>query len=330
MSYDEDQVCEILQGSPDIEEVLFVNHSTNVYVKFRHTSSIFQIVKHNLQSPLIIDGQLIHMCYIAKLPLDLNAKSKIVLVTLFEENVEINALNVAKLFAEFGKINKVIVFKKKNYQAFLEFDKPDDASFFHQAVNNTSFKGLFFVKIQFTQKKALVIKENSLFEHDFTRHTSLPCEFPKVDITVNVIQNQINFNQFPSNENEPYYANTPAKPQVYQNLPFMTDASSQPFSHSQPKMLYSQPTFPLRVTNLFPQATHKGLFNLFSLYGNIEKISIDAHGKTAMVYFFSELDQVTSLYYLNGILLQSHLLQIEACKDHFECEYNKDKQFTTP
>ncbi len=70
------------------------------------------------------------MCFVNKLPLDLNPTSRIVLITVYNEKIEINVKSVYEIFKEFGMIRKIIIFKKKNFQIFVEFDSADDAFFF--------------------------------------------------------------------------------------------------------------------------------------------------------------------------------------------------------
>ena len=55
------------------------------------------------------------LSYVNKLPLDLNSASKIVLITLYQETVHINVSKMHEIFKEFGEINKIVIFKKKNY-----------------------------------------------------------------------------------------------------------------------------------------------------------------------------------------------------------------------
>lgn len=42
---------------------------------------------------------------------------------------------------------KIVMFKKKNYQAFIEFDTSQEARNFKQNLHNRNFRGMFFLKI---------------------------------------------------------------------------------------------------------------------------------------------------------------------------------------
>lgn len=156
---------------PDVNsaiDVLIVSHSNNVYVKFANRQEIKNIlIKHTTQ-PFRKDGKKLDLCFVTKMPLDLNKTSKIVLVTLYNEKLDINVQTIYSIFGEFGKILKIIIFKRKNYQVLVEFEYSDDAQRFKSSLHDVNYKGLFFLKIQFTSKKELVVNNNNLYEFDFT------------------------------------------------------------------------------------------------------------------------------------------------------------------
>lgn len=68
----------------------------------------------------------------------------------------------------------------------------------------------------------------------------------------------------------------------------------------------------IKVTNISPEVKHKSLFNLFSLYGNIEKISLDETNNTAFVFYLTEFEQVTALHCLPDMPLFGRSIQLEA------------------
>ena len=104
-----------------------------------------------------------------------------------------NAFTVYETFRKFGQMNKVVVFKKKNYQVFIEFEHTQDALDFKNSLHNKNYQGYFFLKIQFTLKKSLIIKNPSLMENDFQQNkfSRPPCQ---IDFTFNFTSNKININ----------------------------------------------------------------------------------------------------------------------------------------
>ena len=163
-----ESVKELFKEKTSLSEVIVVKNSNNIYIKFSNPAELAQILSESETKPIMLNGEELRMCSVHKLPLDLNEKSNIVLTTFYNEKVEVNAHSIFEVFTEFGRIVKIIVFKKKNFQALIQFESANDAFFFKQALHNVNFKGLFFLKIQFTRKNELVINDNNIYEFDFT------------------------------------------------------------------------------------------------------------------------------------------------------------------
>ena len=157
-----------------LEKVVRVENSSSVYLKFSSLEEIKKIMKQHLVAPFYIGSKKLNLCLVNKLPLDLNGKSRIVLVTIYNEKIKVNVFTFYHLFTSYGEIRKIIIFKKKNYQVFIEFECAEKAHLFKQALHNVNYKNYFFIKIQFTQKKELIVNQNSLFEYDFAGTPKTP------------------------------------------------------------------------------------------------------------------------------------------------------------
>lgn len=109
-------------------------------------------------------------------------------------------------------------------QAFIEFSNHEEAKLLRSKYHNKKLKDLFHLKINFTQKNHLRIKQNSKYERHFSGSNklknlfSMSCESLKDD------QNQ---------------------------------------------------EYVIKIRKLDSEVKHKAIFNLFSIYGVILKISID-------------------------------------------------------
>lgn len=60
-------------------------------------------------------------------------------MTVYQEKVEVNAFTVYEIFSKFGQMNKIVVFKKKNFQVFIEFEYTQDAFNFKQVLHNKNY-----------------------------------------------------------------------------------------------------------------------------------------------------------------------------------------------
>lgn len=74
-----------------------------------------------------------------------------------------------------------------------------------------------------------------------------------------------------------------------------------PFSEFQSYLENQKPgLYPLLVRNISQKVKHKMLFNLFSLYGNIDKIFVESSKLEAVVYYETEFNQIMATHYLDG------------------------------
>ena len=359
---DEDIVRGLFSTCKSLKEILIVKNSNNVYVRFSEVQEINQLVDRSEADGFNVNGKKLKMCMVNKLPLDLNEKSKIVLTTVYNEKIEINVHSVYDIFKEFGAIRKIIIFKKKNYQVFIEFESADDAFFFKQALHNINYKGFFFLKIQFTQKKELIVNGNNLYEFDFNAsknklpplllsHSkstivglrtpdaqrpifgssgrpglpSMPLQLSKAHSTHPFGQSLV----FPSTEpfsqlNNPLNSSTPLLNTRTQS---QSQSKNENIITSLKDLDLTTPhdlqftddspygTFDLLVSNVNPSIKHKPLFNLFSLYGNIEQITLDPLHNTATITYDKELSQYAASFYLNNTVLFGNTITITVMKE---------------
>lgn len=150
-----------LKALKSFQGTVDVINSLNFYAKFTSYEDACEVLKqHQNESQF-------QLTLMTKLPLDFNLQSKIVLVTFFNEQVELSLDLLHREFSKFGKIAKMVLFQKKNNQVFIEFVLPQEASRFKNTLHNTQHKKMFFLKVQFTQKTHLRIMTNSLFEKNY-------------------------------------------------------------------------------------------------------------------------------------------------------------------
>lgn len=165
----DENIRSIFRDFKSLKDIIRIFNSNNVYLKFSSLEDLKSVMKRHLVAPFVVRKKKLNMCLVNKLPLDLNKKNKIVLVTVYNEKIKINVFTFYHLFKSFGEISKIIIFKKKNYQVFVEFTNAEQAFVFKQALHNVNYKNYFFIKIQFTQKKELVVNSNTMFEYDFLK-----------------------------------------------------------------------------------------------------------------------------------------------------------------
>lgn len=390
----ENRVRDMFASFRSLKDVIIIKNSNNIYVTFDNANEVQRILELSEREGFEDAGRQLKMCLVSKLPLDLNDKSSIVLITIYNEKIEINVDSIFDLFKEFGTIRKIIIFKKKNYQVFIEFGSSDDAFFFKQALHNTNFKGFFFLKIQFTQKKELIVNGDNHYERDFTndpthskhseslqgygepQHSTTPLpsvnkhssqteklsltEVPKVR-KVDMIDNQstriltARDNFIPTNsefnylnrilstesgvnpnlrpkEVYPHQNHTYIQPEniitSLKNLDFTTtkaEPSQSETFNCKPIIVESdnislEKLFSVKLTNLNTDVKHKPIFNLFSLYGNIDHISLDSATSSAIVAYDSETARQAACMFLNGITFFGRPISVMFLKEQLRAE----------
>lgn len=296
---------------PGFQKLIMIPNSSNVYIKFAELAQVQGLIEQHEGDP--DTDQKVKMCLVNKLPLDLNEKSRILLITVYNEKIDINVNTISHAFKEFGSMNKIIIFKKKNYQMFIEFKNAEDAYVFKQSLHNINYKGMFFLKIQFTQKNSLIIRGNNLYEHDFSKAQSSGF-YPK----------SVEFSA--GKRNGEHHANSLNYNNIVSSFNTLDDRSERSlFSPSRNEKPAKKKLFIIKVKNVHSDVKHKTLFNLFSLYGTIEKITIDSLEECGYVFFHSEFDQITAYHYLNSLTLFERVIFLELIKPDDETESEAPK-----
>lgn len=311
----EREVWSLFQDSISLEKVIILSKTNNVYLKFTSPVEIQSILKANDALPMVYQGQKLKIGSVLKLPLDLNHASRVVLLTLYEEKIEVTAQTVFQIFKDGCRPLRIIVFKKKNFQVFMEFDSVEEAAAFKDTFDNINFNGFFFLKVQFTRKNSLNITKVSSMEHDFTAHHEGRNRYSTIDfghlertgVTPFGCQSPMGFersafgrqiqNVVPSMQNFEDFGEKTTENETAKETMDVHD-QTRDTSEDKTDMYYV-----LNLGNVHSDLKVKALFNLFSLYGNIEKISSDIPKKKAAIFYETEFEQMTAHHCLSNIQL---------------------------
>lgn len=302
----------------NFEEIMIIKNSKNIYIKFDNLEAINKIIKTNdlLKNS---DKNKLNMSLVNKLPLDLNKSSKIVLVTIYNEKIQINVFTVSDIFKQFGVINKIIIFKKKNYQVFVEFENNSQALKFKQKLHNKKYKNIFFLKIQFTQKKNLIINDNNLNEYDFSK------EIQNYNTNhTNNFSNETNDQNYKKdlNNNNTLVNNNILNKNIISSLQNIDFFSNNRINLIEKKGIKGP--FIIKIYDIDGNFKKSYLFNLFSLYGQIEKINLNILKKEGFIYFKNFKDLNITFNILNKITLFGKELKLEIIKNQKKAQETKN------
>lgn len=124
------------------------------------------ISNHLKTSPVILKDKPLNIMRINKIPLDLNQPSKVLLVTFIGYTKDMTVENVIELFGTYGNIGKVVIYRKKNIQILVEMDSLEAAMSIRDDQEKISKDESIKMKIQFTNKKNLIVEKNCMNEYD--------------------------------------------------------------------------------------------------------------------------------------------------------------------
>ncbi len=354
-----------------LERVYLCPTSKNVYVKFGDVREMRAIVAENEQRPLTVNNCQIKMSVVNKIPLDLNQGSRIVLVTVYHDKVPINVGVVYALAGLFGFVNRIAIYKKKSFQALVEFQERADAEAFVRAYDNRDFPGQFYLRAQFTQKEALVVSANTMLEHDYTLS---PAEGKdEAEVKKSEPGFRLSWATLPERTEQKTQSHARGEQLVYPCKEYGSQQSlSESFQHSHPRRSHSrrassdrkssrealagttahrlsrsfhsqdshykkghptysesdiedpsedqwpfqrlssaEPIFGIMISNLPSQMSHKQIFNLFSLYGNIEKVLTNPSEQSAIVIYSAQNEQATAFQFLFNIPVFENYLDLQ-------------------
>lgn len=278
-------------------QLLRVDNSPNVYVRFAQPETAAQLCAVSAQRPFACAGRRLKLFWVQKLPLDLNHASRVVLITLYHEQLPINIATLSHLLRDYGPFARMIIYKKKNFQALIEFFYAADAAFFRSAVDGRVIGDCCTMKVQFTRKTGLVVRFNSAFEHDWVGPDASLAECPAREA--------------------PKAFSTPSTALLDESFDSALDGSVCNLED----VFRSEPDSPaaaravLTASNLAAEVAPRHLFNLFSLYGSIRCIAEGAVPGQLRVQFDSATEASTALYYLDGLELFGRPLALEMAEE---------------
>ena len=124
------------------------------------------LASHLSSSQVMLKDKPLNVMRINKVPLDLNFPSKVLLVTFIGCTREMTVEHVMEIFGTYGNIGKVVIYRKKNVQILVEMESLDSATKIRDDQEKISKQQDFKMKIQFTNKKNLIVEKNCHTEYD--------------------------------------------------------------------------------------------------------------------------------------------------------------------
>ncbi|KAM9367977.1 polypyrimidine tract-binding protein 3 [Phaethornis superciliosus] len=226
-----------------------------------------------------------------------------------------------QIFSKFGSVLKIITFSKNNnFQALLQYADPMSAYYAKMSLDGQSiYTGCCTLHVDFSKLANLKVRFNNDKSRDFTRldlpsgngHRALapPAAFG----TPGIFPTYAGISGFVSPLDFAQGLSIPGA------LCSQAVATSAPPGHVTIPGLISLPvTSVLLVSNLNPEAiTPHGLFILFGVYGDVQRVKIMFKKKdTALVQMADVAQAQLAIFHLNGQRLYGRVLHATFSKHH--------------
>ncbi|XP_068423059.1 polypyrimidine tract-binding protein 1-like [Clinocottus analis] len=199
-----------------------------------------------------------------------------------------------QIFSKFGSVLKIITFTRNNqFQALLQFSDSVHAQHAKAALGGQNiYNGCCTLRIDWSKLSALNVKYNNDKSRDFTRADLPAGELEPASFGVPL----------------PPYGAAAFQPTFHQHTGLSLAAMSPPRLQVAPPAGHSV----LLVSNLNPQsATPLGLFVLFGVYGDVQRVKILFNKKENALVQMSDATQAQlAMSHLNGQRLHGNVIRV--------------------
>lgn len=297
----EPQLAQTLEKYGKIVDIYLLPKKRQGLIQFDDIDSAMASVEDSNENGIFISGL---QCY-----LNYSTGQKIMRPTDNEEKrvLNINVMNplypitinvMQKICTSFGKILRMMIFRKNGVQVMVEYDSGDSAVKAKEALDGADiYSGCCTLNIEFAKTNRLTVINNDADGVDFTKDESNQ----KPEQQTNNSSSQASQSENRSNKN-------------ISSLMSLTETSFQPNESQSNQALGGQ--IVLSAHNLCPDRFNcDKLFNLLSLYGNVDKIKflLSKEG-SAMLQMSNAKPLYDAIVHLNNTYIFDRKIQIHVGK----------------
>lgn len=304
----ESQVGQALEKYGNIVDIFLLPKKRQGLIQYDDIDSAMASVEDSNENGIYISGL---QCY-----LNYSTGQKIMRPTDFDEKrvLNINVMNplypitigvMQKICASFGKILRMMIFRKNGVQVMVEFDTGDSASKAKEALEGADiYSGCCTLSIDYAKTSRLNVLNNDADGIDFT-------------VNEQNSKSDNHSNRYDNNNGHRDQNESRGNKQNISSLMSLTETSFQPNdapnNHSN-QGLGGQ--IVLSAHNLCPERFNcDKLFNLLSLYGNVDKIKflLSKEG-SAMLQMSNAKPLHDAIVHLNNTFIFERKIQIHVGK----------------
>ena len=243
-----------------------------------------------------------------------------------KNNIELHDLK--NIFKVFGKINRIMIYDRKiMIRAFIEFENKKAVKYALRIINECTVNGFGKCKITLSEKKKLVPKSNQIEFIDYNCSTNYIIPYKKKK-SLKHQNNSFVTNEAESRDNSEF---RDSKSILSCNTGFRKNKNSLQkkklflsFKEKKNKKKLQKKSKVIIVSNLYYISSVKEIHNLFSCFGDIEKIIFMKNKNNALIQFTNLEYASKCILYMNGQMLKKAKIKISYSEIHKELDLDNN------
>ncbi|KAK7118988.1 hypothetical protein R3I94_020990 [Phoxinus phoxinus] len=323
----EADLVESLEKFGNICYVMMMPFKRQALVEFEEAQSADRCVSCGSQEPVYIAGQQAFFNYSTSKRItrptnadDPNSGNKVLLLSIQNPLYPITTDVLYTVCNPIGNVLRIVIFKRNGIQAMVEFESIQNAQKAKAALNGADiYAGCCTLKIEYARPSRLNVIRNDNDSWDYTKPFLLRRERGKGR------QRQAILGEHPSSYSDngygshcpllPLPSNNRFKRVSHHDVP---EVVSYPLPQSSASYMSHASSAVAMVSGLHPNKMNcTRIFNLFCLYGNIEKVKfMKSVPGTALVEMGDEYAVDRAITHLNSIKVFSKRLNVCVSKQH--------------
>ncbi|XP_007564719.1 heterogeneous nuclear ribonucleoprotein L-like [Poecilia formosa] len=307
----EADLVEVLEKFGTICYVMMMPFKRQALVEFDSLESAERCVRSGGSEPVFIANQQAFFNFSTSQRItrptnsdDPTSKNKVLLLSIQNPLYPISTDVLYTVCNPVGNVQRIVIFKRNGIQAMVEFQSVEDAQKAKMALNGADiYSGCCTLKIEYARPNRLNVVRNDNSSWDYTKPFLLHRDRAKGR------QRQAILGEHPSNGYGPHCPLLPLPPnsryrRSHEPVPELVSYKQlvpKTFSSTVPSALLASSAVAM-VSGLHPNKMNcSRLFNLFCLYGNVEKVKfMKSVPGTALVEMADEYAVDRAVTHLNG------------------------------
>lgn len=288
----ESMVLQELEVFGQINEIMLLPKKRQALIEYDDITSAIACVDESNEKNIFINGTPCYINYSTSQKIIKNDQDekKVLLINVLSPLYPITVKVMHTICMPFGKILRILIFRKNGVQVMIEFESPEGAAKAKEELDGADiYSGCCTLNIEFAKTSRLNVLNNDEDSCDFTLIDTEPSKKPLLQIPTikngnqptpyhNQEQkpNQANYNNNQSatsnNNHNQGYVNKGVQSKGITSLMSLSETQLQPAETSGQRTGMNGQIV-LSAHNLCPLRFNcDRLFNLLSLYGNVDKI----------------------------------------------------------